>query len=347
LPLPRPDPGDQFYERSIDNGETKIGSLVSGDKLNLWEMKMDFKGVDILHGGQFSRVQLDHIMSDAAIMRKRLQETQSLDLANGYVLAALFFEPSTRTRLSFETAMHRLGGAVVGFAEAGGTSAAKGESLADTILTVDQYVDVIAMRHPKIGSAQEAAQVAEAPVINGGDGAGQHPTQALLDLFTIQSEYGSLDGCKIVLCGDLKFGRTVHAGVELYKHFPCELTFVAPETLRMPPEITNSLRDQGVSVREETDLEAALAEADVLYMTRIQKERFEDPDEYEQLKNQYVLTREMVDRLNPGLTVLHPLPRVNEIETEVDSLSGAAYFRQVKNGIYIRMALLSLVLGLS
>ena len=308
---------------------------------------MDFKGVDILHGRQFSSKDLDHITDEASAMRDRLQENRSLDLAQGYVLAALFFEPSTRTRLSFEAAMHRLGGAVVGFAEAGATSAAKGESLEDTIRTVDQYVDVIAMRHPRIGSAREAAQVAEAPVINGGDGAGQHPTQALLDLFTIQSEHGTLDGCTIVLCGDLKFGRTVHAGVELYKNFPCKLIFVAPETLRMPPEITNRLRDQGVSIREEIDLEAALSEADVLYMTRIQKERFEDVDEYERLKGRYVLTREMVDRVRPGLTILHPLPRVNEIETEVDSLSGAAYFRQVKNGIYIRMALLSLVLGLT
>jgi aspartate carbamoyltransferase len=241
--------------------------------------------------------------------------------------------------------MHRLGGSVVGFASAGTSSSAKGESLADTIRNVDQYVDVIAMRHPRIGSAREAAEVAEAPVINGGDGAGQHPTQALLDLFTIQSERGQVDGNTIILCGDLKYGRTVHAGVELYKHYDCKLIFVAPDALKMPLEITARLREQGVEVEETTNLEAALAEANVLYMTRIQKERFEDPAEYERLKGSYVLTREMVERVNPDLTIMHPLPRVNEITTDVDDLPGAAYFRQARNGVYTRMALIALVTG--
>ena len=204
---------------------------------------------------------------------------------------------------------------------------------------------MIAMRHPRIGSAREAAEVAEAPVINGGDGAGQHPTQALLDLFTIQSEQGQVDGNTIALCGDLKYGRTVHAGVELYKHYDCKLIFVAPDALVMPPEITARLREQGVEVEETTDLEAALAEASVLYMTRIQKERFEDPAEYERLKGSYVLTREMVERINPDLTILHPLPRVDEIATDVDDLPGAAYFRQARNGVYTRMALIALVTG--
>jgi len=210
---------------------------------------------------------------------------------------------------------------------------------------VDQYVDVIVMRHPRIGSAREAAEVAESPVINGGDGAGQHPTQALLDLFTIRSERGQVDGNTIVLCGDLKYGRTVHAGVELYKHYACKLIFVAPDALKMPPEITARLREQGVEVEETTDLEGAMAEASVLYMTRIQKERFEDPAEYERLKGSYVLTREMVERINPDLTILHPLPRVDEIATDVDGLPGAAYFRQARNGVYTRMALIALVTG--
>jgi len=261
------------------------------------------------------------------------------------VMGTLFFEPSTRTRLSFETAMHRLGGAVVGFASAGSSSAAKGESLVDTIRTVDQYVDVIAMRHPRIGSAREAAQVATAPVINGGDGAGQHPTQALLDLFTIQSERGQIDGNTLVLCGDLKFGRTVHAGVELYKHYDCKLILVAPDQLRMPPEITTRLRDLGVDLGETSDLEAALELADVLYMTRIQKERFEDAAEYELLKGSYVLTREMIERTRPDVTVMHPLPRVDEITTDVDNMPNAAYFRQAGNGVFIRMALIALVTG--
>jgi aspartate carbamoyltransferase len=306
---------------------------------------VDFKGKDILHGAQFTREELEHILNVAADMRKRLEKEHALDIMKGYVLGALFFEPSTRTRLSFETAMHRLGGSVVGFASAGTSSSAKGESLADTIRNVDQYVDVIAMRHPQIGSAKEAAEVAEAPVLNGGDGAGQHPTQALLDLFTVQSERGQVDGNTIALCGDLKYGRTVHAGVEVYKHYDCKLLFVAPDALKMPPEITARLREQGVTVEETTDLEAALAESNVLYMTRIQKERFEDPAEYERLKGSYVLTREMVERINPDLTVMHPLPRVDEIAADVDDLPGAAYFRQAQNGVFTRMALIGLVTG--
>ncbi len=306
---------------------------------------VNLKGMDILDGAQFTRKELEHILNVAEDMRKRLEKKRSLDLMKGYVLGALFFEPSTRTRLSFETAMHRLGGNVVGFASAKVSSTAKGETLADTIRTVNQYVDVIAMRHPQIGSAKEAAAVATVPVINGGDGAGQHPTQALLDLFTIRSERGQIDGNTIVLCGDLKFGRTVHAGVELYKHYDCKLIFVAPNTLKMPPEITARLRKHGVEVEETTDLEMAMKEADILYMTRIQRERFENPAEYERLKDSYVLTREMVERINPGLTILHPLPRVNEITTDVDALPGAAYFRQARNGVYVRMALIALVTG--
>ena len=306
---------------------------------------VNLKGMDILDGAQFTRKELEHILNVAEDMRKRLEKKRSLDLMKGYVLGALFFEPSTRTRLSFETAMHRLGGNVVGFASAKVSSTAKGETLADTIRTVNQYVDVIAMRHPQIGSAKEAAAVATVPVINGGDGAGQHPTQALLDLFTIRSERGQIDGNTIVLCGDLKFGRTVHAGVELYKHYDCKLIFVAPNTLKMPPEITARLRKHGIEIEETTDLEMAMKEADILYMTRIQRERFENPAEYERLKNSYVLTREMVERINPGLTILHPLPRVNEITTDVDALPGAAYFRQARNGVYVRMALIALVTG--
>ena len=183
------------------------------------------------------------------------------------------------------------------------------------------------------------------PVLNGGDGAGQHPTQALLDLFTAHSERGRVDGNTIVLCGDLRYGRTVHAGVELYKHYDCKLVFVAHKRLKMPTEITERLRGEGVAVEETTDLEAALEEADVLYMTRIQKERFDDPTEYERLKGSYVLTRAMVDRVNPDLTIMHPLPRINEIAADVDGLAGAAYFRQARNGVPVRMALLALVLG--
>jgi aspartate carbamoyltransferase len=270
-----------------------------------------------------------------------------LDLLDGYVMAALFFEPSTRTRLSFETAMHRLGGSVVGFSSAESTSVSKGETLADTIHTVDQYVDLIAMRHPAIGSARQAAEVATHPVFNGGDGAGQHPTQALLDLFTVWSERGKIDGATIVLCGDLKNGRTVHSGVELYKHYNVKLIFVSPEVLRMPEEITNRLRSFGLSFEESSDLASAIKSADFLYMTRIQKERFTDQAEYERLKNSYILTADMVKQINPTLTVMHPLPRVSEIATDVDSLPGAAYFRQAGNGVYVRMALIASVLGMA
>lgn len=308
-------------------------------------MMLEFKGKDILDGAQFTRPELDAILAVADEFRLELETRKGLDLLHGYVLGALFFEPSTRTRLSFETAMHRLGGAVVGFSSAESTSVAKGETLADTIRTVDQYVDVIAMRHPAIGSAKEAAAVAQAPVLNGGDGAGQHPTQALLDLYTIQRECGGLDGKTLVLCGDLKYGRTVHSGVELYKHYGIRLILVAPEALQMPAEITARLRAQGVTVEETPDLAAALKEADVLYMTRIQKERFADVAEYERLKGSYILTREMVEQLNPHVKVMHPLPRVNEITPDVDALTNAAYFRQAKNGVYVRMALIALVLG--
>ncbi len=300
---------------------------------------------DILDGAQFTREDLDCIMDLAGDFRSQLERHTALDLLKGYVLAALFFEPSTRTRLSFETAMHRLGGAVVGFSSAESTSVAKGETLADTIRTVDQYADLIAMRHPASGSAKLAAEVAQAPVFNGGDGAGQHPSQALLDLFTIRSERKTLEGTTVVLCGDLKNGRTVHSGVEIYKHYPCKLVFVAPDALRMPTEISMRLRSQGVQFEETDDLALALRHADVLYMTRIQKERFADPAEYERLKGCYVINRGMIEAINPRLTVMHPLPRVNEIDTDVDAMDNAAYFRQMRNGVYVRMALMALVTG--
>ncbi len=305
----------------------------------------NIKGKDILEGGQFTREEIDHIMTVADDFRIQMKDKRALDLLKGYVLATLFFEPSTRTRLSFETAMYRLGGNVIGFSSAESTSTAKGETLVDTIRTVDQYADIIAMRHPQTGSAKEAASVANAPVLNGGDGAGQHPTQALLDLYTIKHERGDMNGVTIVLCGDLKNGRTVHAGVELYKHYKCNLILVAPEELKMPVDIVRNLRNFGIQISETTNLEDALVKGDVLYMTRIQKERFADLAEYEQLKGSYSITREMIERICPDLTILHPLPRVNEIASDVDSLPSAAYFRQVGNGVFIRMAVIALVMG--
>lgn len=305
---------------------------------------VDLKGKDILHGAQFSRDELEQIMDLADIFRVQLEDRPGLDLLKGNVLATLFFEPSTRTRLSFETAMHRLGGNVVGFSSAESSSVAKGETLADTIHTVDQYVDMIVMRHPALGSAAEAASIALSPVIMG-DGSGQHPTQALLDLYTVRSECGKIDGITLVLCGDLKNGRTVHSGVEVYKNYNCKLIFVAPEQLLMPDEITKRLLSLGIQFEETYDLAKAIQQADVLYMTRIQKERFINPADYDLLKNSYILTREIIEANNPKLTVLHPLPRVNEIATDVDGLTGAAYFRQAKNGVYVRMALLAMIAG--
>jgi aspartate carbamoyltransferase catalytic subunit len=306
---------------------------------------INMKGKDILDGEQFSREEIDFIMVVADDFCNQLKKKPAIDLLKGHILATLFFEPSTRTRLSFETAMHRLSGSVIGFSSAESSSTAKGETLTDTIRTVDQYADIIAMRHPQIGSAKEAAAVAEAPILNGGDGAGQHPTQALLDLYTIKNELGQVDGKTILLCGDLKNGRTVHAGVEIYKHYNCKLILVSPDQLKMPVEIVNNLRAQGVEVEETSNLETALSKSDLLYMTRIQKERFNNPEEYERLKGSYILTRDMIERIQPKLVVMHPLPRVNEIATDVDSLANAAYFRQVKNGVYIRMALIAAVMG--
>jgi aspartate carbamoyltransferase catalytic subunit len=305
----------------------------------------DFKGKHIVSGKQFSKMEIERVIAVAESFRNELKTRPSLHLCPGYVLGTLFFEPSTRTRLSFESAMLRLGGSVVGFAEAGTSSGAKGETLQDTIRTVCQYTDVIAIRHPRIGSAVEAAEVATVPILNGGDGAGQHPTQALLDMLTIKTEKGSLEDLTVALVGDLKHGRTVHALVELLKHYRTRLLFVAPPALAMPTEITTELATQGVTIEETDSLSAALQQADVVYVTRIQKERFGDPAEYERHKDAFVLTRAMVDAGKPGLTILHPLPRVNEITVDVDSFPGAAYFRQVQNGMYARMALIALVLG--
>ena len=303
------------------------------------------KGKDILHGNQFSRQEIDAIIRNAAFFEKELKTKDSLTLLRGKILATLFFEPSTRTRLSFETAMQRLGGGVVSMASAESSSAAKGESVADTARTVSQYADVIVIRHPRMGSAQEAADAAPVPVINAGDGAGQHPTQALLDIYTIRKELGSLKDLTVAMVGDLKNGRTVHALVELLSLFEAQLYFVSPDALRMPEEITSHLRQKGIEIVETEDLMKAASESDLLYMTRIQKERFLELSEYERVKGSYVINGEFLNRLKKKMTILHPLPRVDEISPEVDTYPGAAYFRQVRNGVYVRMALLAMVLG--
>jgi aspartate carbamoyltransferase catalytic subunit len=303
------------------------------------------KGKDILHGNQFSRKEIDAIIKVASDFEKELKKKDSLTLLKGKILATLFFEPSTRTRLSFETAMQRLGGGVISMASAESSSAAKGETVADTAKTVCQYADVIVIRHPRIGSAKEAADAALIPVINAGDGAGQHPTQALLDIYTIQKELGSIKNLKVSLVGDLKNGRTVHALVELLSLFGAKLYFVSPENLRMPGEISSQLRGKGIEVVETGDMKEAALASDLIYMTRIQKERFGDLSEYERVRGSYIINADFLKGLNKKITILHPLPRVDEIHQEVDSYAGAAYFRQVRNGIFVRMALLSMILG--
>jgi aspartate carbamoyltransferase len=305
----------------------------------------DFKGKHILHGNQFSKEDLTMIMQVAHEFEEGIENGQTYDLMKGKVLAALFFEPSTRTRLSFESAMLKLGGGVVSVASGATSSAAKGESIGDTALTVSQYADVIVMRHPQIGSAAEAAEVATVPVINAGDGAGQHPTQALLDVYTIKKEIGKLDGIKVSLVGDLKYGRTVHALVELLSLYDIGLRMAAPASLKMPADIVSNLKEKGIEVIETESLPEAAADSDLLYVTRIQKERFSDATEYEKLKGSYVVDNAMLAKAKEGVVIMHPLPRVDEIATEVDSYRGSAYFRQVRNGVYVRMALVALVLG--
>jgi aspartate carbamoyltransferase len=289
--------------------------------------------------------ELELILATAARFEEELAAEERLKNLTGQVMAAMFFEPSTRTRLSFEAAMHRLGGDVITVADPKTSSAAKGESMVDAVKVVEGYADVIVMRHPREGSAAEAAAAVSVPVINGGDGAGQHPTQALLDTYTIKKEKGTLDGLKVALAGDLKNGRTVHSLVYVLARFDIKLVFVSPEQLKMPAHITEVLESRGLEVTETEDLAAAMRESDVVYMTRIQRERFGDPAEYERLRGAYVLDMEMVSQAKDGITIMHPLPRVNEIKKVVDAYAGAAYFRQAHNGVPVRMALLALVTG--
>jgi aspartate carbamoyltransferase len=308
-------------------------------------MTTSLKGNDILHGNQFLKKDIDSILKTASYFEKALKRKDQIPLLKGKILATLFYEPSTRTRLSFETAMQRLGGGVVSMGSVESSSVAKGESLTDTVRTVAQYADIIVIRHPKTGSAKEAADAVPIPVLNAGDGAGQHPTQALLDIYTIKKELGSLNNLKIALAGDLKNGRTVHALVEVLSLFGAKLYLVSPDILRMPEEITSRLRGKGMEVTETTDLKQACQNSDLVYMTRIQKERFTDLSEYEKLKGSYVINEDFLKQLNKKIVILHPLPRVDEISPAVDEYSGAAYFRQVRNGVYVRMALLAMVMG--
>lgn len=309
-------------------------------------MATSLLGCDVLRADQFSLDQIETIMDTAARFEAVMRGGGRLLNMAGKVLATLFYEPSTRTRLSFETAMLQLGGQVLSVAEAKtSSSAAKGETLFDTGKMIEGYAHAAVIRHPVQGSAAELAEGAAIPVLNAGDGAGQHPTQALLDLYTIRKEKGHVQGLTIALAGDLKNGRTVHSLASLLANFGVRFYFVAPPALAMPGDITAGLRANGVAVEETPDLPAALAQADVVYMTRIQKERFSDPAEYDRLKGAYVLDMDLVQRAKSGLTIMHPLPRVDEIDPAVDADPRAAYFRQARNGVQIRMALLDMVLS--
>lgn len=302
-------------------------------------------GKDILRTDLISDEALALTLSTASDFEDVLNKGGLLRNMEGQVLATLFYEPSTRTRLSFETAMHRLGGRVITVADPKTSSAAKGESLPDSIRTVEGYADIIVIRHPRKGAAQEAADAATIPIINAGDGTGQHPTQALLDVYTIRREKGTLEGLTVALAGDLKNGRTVHSLVYLLARFGTRLILVSPPELAMPAAIVTELRAGGTEVSETADLAGAMRDCDVVYVTRIQKERFEDPAEYDRLKGSYVIDMAAVRQSKAGITIMHPLPRINEIAVEVDGYEGAAYFRQAANGVPVRMALLALLAG--
>lgn len=280
-------------------------------------------------------------------LAERFEQNPSQRVLDGKIVATLFFEPSTRTRLSFESAVNRLGGRVIGFSEASSSSVSKGESLKDTILTVSNYSDLIVMRHPIEGSARWAAEVSPVPIVNAGDGANQHPTQTMLDLYSIRKTQGTLENQKIVMVGDLKYGRTVHSLLQAMARFNASFVFISPKELQMPVELKQYLSDRGLRYEEHTELAENIKDADIVYMTRVQRERFSDPMEYERVKNAYVLRRHMLEGTKPNMRVLHPLPRVNEIHVDVDDSPKAYYFQQAKNGVYARMAIMTSILGLT
>ena len=267
-------------------------------------------------------------------------------ILEGKVIATLFFEPSTRTRLSFESAINKLGGRIIGFTDAASSSVKKGESLKDTIKTVANYSDLIVMRHPVEGSARYASEVSKVPVVNAGDGANQHPTQTLLDLYSIFKTQGTLENLNIFLVGDLKYGRTVHSLIMAMSHFNPTFNFISPEFLKIPKEYKLFLDSKGIKYYEHEDFTEYISEADIVYMTRVQKERFSDPIEYEKVKDVYILRNSMLENSKENLRVLHPLPRVNEINDDVDDNPKAYYFEQALNGVYTRQAILATILDL-
>ena len=302
-------------------------------------------GKDILSVRQFTREDLEYVFAVAHEMRIMVERVGTFDLLKGKILANLFYEPSTRTSSSFTSAMERLGGSVIPINEVKYSSVSKGESLPDTVRTLECYADVIVIRHPEVGSAAIAAKAARKPVINAGDGIGEHPTQALLDSFTIREELGRVDGLTVTLLGDLKHGRTVHSLARLLSLYKVRLNYVSPEILRMPSELIDELKAKGIDQAEHSTLDKALPETDVLYVTRVQKERFADEATYNSVKGAYVIDAAIMRAAKERMIVMHPLPRVGEIAPDFDDDPRAAYFRQMEYGLYIRMALLGMVLG--
>jgi aspartate carbamoyltransferase catalytic subunit len=303
---------------------------------------VEFKGRDIVSIEDFSREEIDYILSRSQAMEPLA--AKGSDMLKGKILASLFFEPSTRTRLSFEAAMLKLGGSTIGFADAEIASVRKGENLADTVRTVENYADIIALRHPLEGAAKLAAEFSKVPILNAGSGAEEHPTQALMDLYTVQKEKRRIDGLKIALVGDLRYGRTVHSLAYALSLYNIELYLISPESLRMRHEVIRAIKNK-ISIIENANLENVIPQIDVLYVTRIQKERFPDPAEYAKVKGIYKIDLKTLKNARKDMIILHPLPRVDEIAAEVDSTPQARYFQQVWNGIVVRMALLALVLG--
>jgi aspartate carbamoyltransferase catalytic subunit len=310
-------------------------------------MSEGFKGMDVVSIRDFSREQIEHVLKLAEKMVPIAKGDERSILLEGKILGSLFFEPSTRTRLSFNAAMTRLGGRTLGFDALQGSSVSKGETLADTVRMVDSYSDVIVLRHTQEGAARLAAHFADKPIINAGDGAGQHPTQTMLDLFTIRKAKKKIEGNHVVVVGDLKYGRTVHSLSEALAMFGAELTFVAPPTLQMPKEHLRRIESMGLKPKITGDLEQAVKDADVLYVTRIQKERFPDPAEYQKVEGAYRIDLNLLKDAKDDLIIMHPLPRIGEIDPSVDSTDHAMYFEQAFNGVPVRMALLALVLGAS
>ena len=304
-----------------------------------------FYGRDIISVRQFDLDDLDYIFEVAREMQQMVARVGTFDLLKGKLLANVFYEPSTRTSSSFTAAMERLGGSVIPINEVRYSSVSKGESLPDTVRTLERYADVIVLRHPEVGASAEAARYASKPIINAGDGIGEHPTQALLDLFTIREELGVVNGLTVTMVGDLKHGRTVHSLARLLSLFEVTLHFVSPGILQMPDEILKELADRGTAYSAHGDLEPVIPTTDVLYVTRVQKERFTQESEYEAVKNSFVVTPATLVPAKERMIVMHPLPRVTEISMEVDDDPRAAYFRQMEYGMYVRMALLAMVLG--